>query len=68
MRRAVIFAVSLGFLALTAPNAAAVDGAPAFTTERYLADFEQIKRELAERAPNLDWAVAERGVDLKQRR
>jgi len=66
MRRAVIFAVSLGFLALTAPNAAAVDGAPAFTTERYLADFEQIKRELAERAPNLDWAVAERGVDLKQ--
>lgn len=64
MRRAVIFAVLLGFLG-PAAHAAATD-APPFSAERYLADFEQMKRELAERAPNLDWAIAERGLDLKK--
>lgn len=37
-----------------------------YSAGRFLADFEQIKRELAASAPNLDWSVAERGVDLKQ--
>src|SRR5580704_2455899 len=35
-------------------------------TVAWLEDFEQLKRELATHYANLDWAVAERRLDLKQ--
>lgn len=57
MRRAV-FSLSL-IAALAGPALAAQ-----FTPDRMLSDFEQVKRELAERAPNLEWSIAERGLDL----
>ena len=64
MRRAALLAVFAAAIAIpaTAPRAAE----PTYAAGRYLADFEQIKRELGARAPNLDWAVAERGLDLKR--
>ncbi len=35
-------------------------------SEAWLEDFEQLKREMAAHYANLDWAVAERRLDLKQ--
>jgi len=35
-------------------------------SEAWLEDFEQLKREMAAHYANLDWAVAERRMDLKQ--
>jgi Peptidase family S41 len=46
----------------TAANA--FDQAP--RSEAWLEDFEQLKREMAAHYANLDWAVAERRIDLKQ--
>ncbi|MFT3810252.1 MAG: S41 family peptidase [Micropepsaceae bacterium] len=57
MRRA-FFSLAL-IAAFSGPALAA-----AFTPDRMLTDFEQVKRELAERAPNLEWSIAERGLDL----
>src|SRR5688500_3840214 len=37
-----------------------------FKNADWLADFEQLKREMAAHYANLEWAVAERGLDLKQ--
>ena len=59
MRRAFF---SLSMIAALSGAAPAAD----FTPDRMLADFEQAKRELAERAPNLEWSIAERGLDLQQ--
>jgi hypothetical protein len=35
-------------------------------TEAWIEDFAQLKREMSEHYANLEWAVSERGVDLKQ--
>ena len=40
--------------------------AHAYDKEAWLADFAQIKQVFAERAPNLDWSKAERGIDPVQ--
>lgn len=67
MRRTALIALLAAALVWPAPaEPAAAPDAPAYGAGRFLADFEQIKRELAARAPNLDWAIAERGLDLKQ--
>jgi hypothetical protein len=66
MRRAVILAALIALFSPAVALAAPAAGETTFSAQRFLADFEQMKRELAERAPNLDWSVAERGVDLKQ--
>ena len=55
-RRAALFAL---VLAAAAPAAAAT-----YESGRWLADLEEIKTVIAERAPNLDWSIAERGLDL----
>lgn len=60
MRRAAALALSLALFAGFAPAAE-----PTYSAGRFLADFEQMKRELAARAPNLEWSIAERGLDLK---
>ncbi len=67
MRR-IVLAVSLGCLLAVpalAETGAPLSGEPTYSAGAYLADFEQVKREIAARAPNLDWSVAERGLDLK---
>lgn len=68
MRRAA-FAVCLAAaaFALTARGEAPAPMPEAtYSAGAYLADFAQVKREIAGRAPNLDWSVAERGLDLKR--
>jgi len=55
-RLAAAFAVLIAF---AAPAAAA-----SYDAERWLADLDEIKAIVAARAPNLDWSVAERGLDL----
>lgn len=67
MRRAAILAaVFAAALACPAVAQDAPASAATYSAGRFLADFEQIKRELAARAPNLDWSIAERGLDLKK--
>jgi hypothetical protein len=56
------FCASVCVLFSTAANAFA----QAARSEAWLEDFEQLKREMAAHYANLDWAVAERRIDLKQ--
>ncbi len=55
MKRLAALALSFVLGAAPAARAAPLDD--------WLSDFEEIKTALAERAPNLDWAIAHRGVD-----
>ncbi len=64
MLRAAILAIFTSCLAF--PAAAQQTAEPTYNVGRFLADFEQIKREIAQRAPNLEWSIAERGLDLKR--
>ncbi len=66
MRRVVSIAIIAAALACPASAQQAGAPEPTYGPGRFLSDFEQIKRELAARAPNLDWSIAERGLDLKQ--
>ena len=40
--------------------------AQSFTPQGWLEDFEQLKHEMSSHYANLEWAVAERGIDLKR--
>jgi hypothetical protein len=54
--------LSLIIVLASALGAAAQD----FKNEAWLADFAQLKREMSTHYANLEWAVAERGINLKQ--
>jgi hypothetical protein len=53
---------ALFFIVLTAFDISAQN----FKTESWLEDFAQLKAEMSAHYANLEWAVAERGVNLKQ--
>ena len=55
MLRAFIFILFLSSFAV----------AQSVNNEAWLEDFSQMKREMSSHYANLEWAVAERGVDLK---
>ena len=60
-----LFALAFGFVLALAPATAWGGGAAAgYDPEPWMRDFDQMKEVLAERAPNLDWSVAARGLDL----
>lgn len=56
------FAILIFFLLTVALGVSVQD----FKNELWLEDFEQLKAEMSAHYANLEWAVAERGVDLQQ--
>lgn len=63
MNRNLIFTTVFALLVLAACGV--VHGQD-FTTDVWLEDFTQLKREMSAQYANLDWAIENRGLDLKQ--
>lgn len=66
IRAALLAALSLTVASLALVGPAASQSAESYSAGRWVADLAEIKQILADRGPNLDWSVAERGLDLKQ--
>ena len=63
MNRNLIFTTVLALLILAAGS---VVRGQDFKTDAWLEDFAQLKREMSAGYANLEWAIENRGLDLKQ--